>query len=142
MVCCPQFFGRVHFRGRPKLLLPKIFVQVRGRCQTGRGKANFFVYGWICVGKRKSQSLWVGLTSPPSKNLFGLREGAKRGGAKLTFLFMYGFEWGKGESCLGKGVNLTFLPLFQGRSKLTSLFLDICCALKTFLALTWSNMVC
>ena len=54
----------------------------------GRGKANFFVYGQICVGKRGKVLFRGGLTSQTSENLSGYREGAKRVGAKLTFLFM------------------------------------------------------
>ena len=54
----------------------------------GRGKANFFVYGQICVGKR-------------GKVLF-------RGGTKLTFLFMDQFMWDKGESCLKLSINSNF----------------------------------
>ena len=42
-------------------------------------------------------TLGVGLTSSSPKYLFGLREGAKQGGAKLTFLFMDRFVWVKGE---------------------------------------------
>ena len=79
---CPQFFGRVYFRGRPNLLLlPKIFVWVKGRCQTGRSKANFFDYGQICVGKR-GKVLFKGRPNltPLKKKLFELRKGQKEEG--------------------------------------------------------------
>ena len=46
---------------------------------------------------------------PPSKIFFGFEEGAKGGGANLTFWFMDGFEWGKGESCLELSPKLKFL---------------------------------
>ena len=43
-------------------------------------------------------TLGVDLTSSSfPKYLFGLREGAKQGGAKLTFLIMDRFVWVKGE---------------------------------------------
>ena len=49
------------------------------------------------------------LTSPSSKCLFGLGEATKQGGAKLTFLFIDGFEWEKGKICLELSPNLKFL---------------------------------
>ena len=58
-------FGGVHLRGRSNLPFPKIIIWVKEKCNKGRGKAKFFVYGGICVGKR-------------GKVLF-------RGGTKLTF---------------------------------------------------------
>ena len=58
--------------------------------------------------KGENYSLGASLTSPSKKG-----KGAKRGGAKLTFLFMEGFVWKKGEK-YSVGVSLTS-PLKKGK---------------------------
>ena len=74
----------------------------------GRGKANLLFMDGFVLGKGERYSLGVGLNSPFQKKLFELGEGAKRGGTKLTFLFMDQFEWGKGGSCFKLPLNSTF----------------------------------
>ena len=71
-------------RGEAKFLFMDKFLGIRAK-ELFRGRPNFTTL---------------------KKNLFGLGE---RGGANLTFLFMHGFEWGKGESCLELSPNLKFL---------------------------------
>ena len=116
----------------------KYLFRIGKGTRQGGGKVNFFVYEWICVWKRGKVlfkgfydkntvkkghilcffmlqrcfcfgwSISPPLTSPSSKCLFGLGEATKQGGAKLTFLFIDGFEWEKGKICLELSPNLKF----------------------------------
>ena len=76
-------------------------------------------------------TLRVGLTFTFPKYSFGLRKSTKRGGAKLTFLFMDGFVWSKRERYF-LGLNSpspkNLFGLKKGAkrrgAKLTFLFMD------------------